>query len=109
MLVLDLPVWLRKLIFKLLRSFLWENKEVASGGKCLVNWKAVCRPRVFGGLGISDMQAQGIALWTRWLWQSWTDPAKPWQGLPLPIDIRTQSLFDSCVRFTLHDGARLKF
>lgn len=109
MLVLDLPVWLRKLIVKLLRSFLWENKEVASGGKCLVNWKAVCRPGVFGGLGITDLQAQGIALRSRWLWQSWTDPAKPWQGLPLPIDAKTQSLFNSCVRFTLGDGARLKF
>jgi hypothetical protein len=42
MLVIDLPVWLRKNIDKPGRGFLWENKEVATGGKCLVNCKAIC-------------------------------------------------------------------
>jgi hypothetical protein len=52
---------------KLHRGFLWNNDEIASGGKCLVRWAAICRPVELGGLGISTLQARGNALRVRWL------------------------------------------
>jgi hypothetical protein len=36
LLVIDPPVWLTKAIDKLRRGFLWDNDELAAGGKCLV-------------------------------------------------------------------------
>lgn len=67
--------WLIKGVDKLRRGFLWEKNEEASGGKCLVNWSAICRPLEFGGLSIHKLQTQGTALRMRWLWQLWTDPS----------------------------------
>jgi hypothetical protein len=49
LLVIDTPTWLLKVIDKLRRSFVWNNDEIAAGGKCLVRWSAVCRPLPFGG------------------------------------------------------------
>jgi hypothetical protein len=109
MLAIAPPVWLSKTMDKLSRGFLWAKDEVAPGGKCLVKWKTVCRPKMFGGLGIPNIQATSVALRTRWLWQSWTDPEKPWHGLPIPIDARVKALFAASVRFHLGDGKRLMF
>ncbi|KAM0897624.1 hypothetical protein ACQ4PT_022443 [Festuca glaucescens] len=78
LLVIDPPIWLTKAIDKLCRGFLWNNDEIAAGGKCLVSWAIICRPIEFGGLGIPDLQAKGLALSLRWLWQSWTETDKPW-------------------------------
>jgi hypothetical protein len=66
---------------------------VATGGKCLVSSRAICSPTKFSGLGISALQAQGIALRTRRLWMEWTDPSKSWPGLHLPIDAKVRELF----------------
>lgn len=109
MISIDQPGWLLKGVDKLRRGFLWEKKEKASGGKCLVNWSAVCRPLEFGGLGIHNLQMQGTALRMRWLWQLWTDPTKPWKNLPLPIDRMTREMFNASVIFQLGNGAKISF
>nr|XP_045084453.1 uncharacterized protein LOC123493985 [Aegilops tauschii subsp. strangulata] len=109
MIALAQPIWLHKLVDKIRRGFLWECKEVAVGGKCLVSWKLVCRPKMYGGLGISNMQAQGMALRLRWLWQSWNEPDKPWACLPMTVDKKLNDLFNASVKFVLGNGERIKF
>ena len=61
MIAIASPIWLIKATDKLRRGFFWAQDEIASGGKCLVNWKSICRPMQFGGLGILNLKAQGIA------------------------------------------------
>ncbi|KAM0849018.1 hypothetical protein ACQ4PT_053996 [Festuca glaucescens] len=85
LLVIDPPIWLIKAIDKIRRGFLWNNDELTSGGKCLVNWAAICRPLEFGGLGITDLQRKAMALRVRWLWHSWTVTDKAWIGMPLGL------------------------
>lgn len=109
MIALILPAWLAKLIDKVRRGFLWEGSEVASGGKCLVSWRTVCRPKELGGLGITNLLAQSRALRMRWLWQSWTDNNKAWTGLELPIDHTVRALFNASVEFLLGNGERILF
>jgi hypothetical protein len=48
MIALAAPVWLTKAADKIRRGFLWAQDEVAPGGKCLVNWNAICRPTTLG-------------------------------------------------------------
>jgi hypothetical protein len=103
------PVWFIKKIAKAARGFLWANKEVATAGKCLANWKLVCSPKVYGGLGITDLATRSIALRCRWLWQKWMDPTKPWTGLPLPIDDKVTALFEASTTVLLGDGQATQF
>lgn len=82
---------------------------MVSGGKCLISWKTVCRPKELGGLGITNVMAHGRALRMRWLWQSWTDNNKAWAGLELPIDSTVKALFNASVDFQLGNGERILF
>ena len=104
LLVIDPPKWLIKAIDKLRRGFLWCNDELATGGRCLVRWAAICRPLEYGGLGITDLDRKATALRVRWLWQSWVHPDKAWVGLPLNIDTRARNLFNTAVSFELGNG-----
>jgi hypothetical protein len=52
---------------KLRRQFLWARTQRLHGGKCKVNWQRVCQPMNRGGLGITDLDKFGWALWLRWL------------------------------------------
>jgi hypothetical protein len=56
-----------------------------------------------------DLQATNEALRVCWLWQSWTEPCKPWHGLPIPIDNKVRDLFAASVSFHLGDGHQLMF
>jgi hypothetical protein len=103
------PAWFIKRIGKAARGFLWANKDVAMGVKCLVNWRQVCSPKIYGGLGIPDIAARSVALRCRWLWQAWMDNQKPWAGLPLPIDERARSLFEASTIISVGDGKTAQF
>lgn len=103
------PKWVIKQIDKLRRAFLWSGSDAVCGGKCLVRWTQVCSPISVGGLGIHDLQAQGRALKVRWLWQSITDPDKPWQGLQLPVDKHVKALFIACTSIKIGSGIKISF
>jgi hypothetical protein len=109
LLVIDPPVWLIKAIDKVRRGFLWNNDEMAPGGKCLVSWGAVCRPVEFGGLGITDLQRKATALHVRWIWQRWHSSDKPWLDLPADPDQRASTLFNAAVTFSIGDGHKISF
>jgi hypothetical protein len=55
------PLWLTKAMDKIGRGcfLFWSKDEVASGGKCLVKWRSVCRAAIYGGLGIRGLPATG--------------------------------------------------
>jgi hypothetical protein len=103
LLVIDPPVWLIKAVDKLRRGFLWNNGELATGGRCLVRWDTICRPLEFGGLGISNLQFHATALRVRWL------TGKALIDLPIEIDKRARELFNKAVDFRLGDRQRLNF
>ena len=109
LLVIDPPKWLIKAIDKLRRGFLWCNDELATEGRCLVRWAAICRPLEYGDLGITDLDRKATALRVRWLWQAWVHPDKAWAGLPLNIDAHARTLFNAAVAFELGNGQTILF
>ncbi|WVZ91689.1 hypothetical protein U9M48_037825 [Paspalum notatum var. saurae] len=50
--VFSLSNWAIKRIDKIRRSFLWKGSDNTKGGRCLVNWRRVCRPKKLSGLSI---------------------------------------------------------
>jgi hypothetical protein len=93
-----------------LRSFLWApDEETIAGGKCMVSWKKVCAPLVYGGLGIKDLKAYSRALRLRWEWFRWTDQGRPWVGTKMPCDQVDKDLFAACTRIMLGNGETASF
>jgi hypothetical protein len=86
LLITDAPFWVLEELDKSFRGFLWAAKDRANGGQCLVAWDRICKPKEFGGLGIRNLRMQGLAMRIRWEWLRRTDPARPWQGLPMIKD-----------------------
>jgi hypothetical protein len=41
---------------KIRRGMLWTCSSSVTGGKCIVAWAKVCRPKSHGGLGILDLE-----------------------------------------------------
>jgi hypothetical protein len=79
----DFPPWALKAIDKIRRDFLWKGRKDVIGGHCAIAWPKVTQPCELGGLGISNLQQLGWALWARWLWLQKTEPDKPWAFLPI--------------------------
>jgi len=48
--------WFIKAVDKIRKGFLWQGKEKANGGCCLVAWEKVMRPLDLGGLGIPNLE-----------------------------------------------------
>ena len=34
------------------RGFFWAGEDACSGAQCLIAWKNVCTPKMYGGLGL---------------------------------------------------------
>ena len=73
LIIADAPKWAIEQVNKRCRAFFWEGSEAIHGGKCLVAWQRVCRPKERGGLGILDLNRQGLASILRWEWLRRTD------------------------------------
>jgi hypothetical protein len=61
------------------------------------------------GLGIRNLQLQGLAMRVRCEWLRRTDTTRPWQGLSLSIDDKAREVFDSLVRIEVGDGKKILF
>jgi hypothetical protein len=44
----------------------------------LVNWPAVCRPKAFGGLGITNSRLMNVALMLKWVWKLYQPSVAIW-------------------------------
>nr|XP_020156852.1 uncharacterized protein LOC109742174 [Aegilops tauschii subsp. strangulata] len=55
------------------------------------------------------MERFARALWLRWLWLAWTDPARPWVGTGSPCDVKDRALFASATKVEVGDGSRALF
>jgi hypothetical protein len=95
-----------KMIEKIKRGFLWAGRAAANGGHCHVNWKRVCRPISYGGLGVQDIERAGLALRLRWLWLSCTDDSRAWSGLDLQFLADEHALFFASTTMCNGNGQR---
>jgi hypothetical protein len=86
---------------KMERAYLWAASKEVSGGKCKVNWEAVCRPIHLGRLGILHLEKFAHALRLRWPWYKWKDPKKLLVGMGNPCDSVDLILFYACTTITI--------
>jgi hypothetical protein len=109
--VFPMQKWLLRQIDKMRRSFLWkgEEPEKVSGGHCLVNCPTTCALRIFGGLGILDLERFARALRLRWLWFRWQHVQRPWAGLTIPCDSTDRDLFHASTIVTVGKGDKVMF
>uniref|UniRef100_A0A453RW37 Reverse transcriptase domain-containing protein n=1 Tax=Aegilops tauschii subsp. strangulata TaxID=200361 RepID=A0A453RW37_AEGTS len=98
-----------KQLAKIQRGFLWAGRAVANGGHCHVNWSRVCRPVVYGGLGVRDLERAGLALRLRWLWFARVDPDRAWQGLDLQFSHEERALFFASTTMIIGNGSTALF
>ena len=56
LIAISVPKWFIKAVDKIRKGFLWQGKEKANGGCCLVAWEKVMRPLDLGGLGIPNLE-----------------------------------------------------
>lgn len=109
LLALDLPKWFIKAVDKWRRSFLWRGHKELRGGHCPVSWNSVTRPLHLGGLGIIDLEIMSWALRIRWLWQSKTQPDKPWAAFDISVPNKVRAMFEISVTTAVGDGATTLF
>jgi hypothetical protein len=106
---LAIPPGTLKFINKLERAFVWAAKDTTSGAKCKVNWEAMCRPKVFGGLGILHLDKFGTALRLWWPWLEWTSNDKIWAGSGNPCTANDMDIFYAATNITLGNGLKMPF
>ena len=107
--IAEAPAWVFEEIDQWMRSFFWAGKEKVNGGQCLVALNSVCKPTWQGGLGVLNLQLQGLAWRVRWEWLRRTDPDRPWQGLPMAVDREAREVFDSMVHIIVGKGSKVLF
>ena len=104
--VIKAPKQFLKEIDKMRRKFLWGE---LTGGKCKVAWATVCTPQPYGGLGIKDLDYFSQSLRLRWLWFSWDDRPRPWEGLQIPVTEEDKALFNAATVVELGNGKKASF
>ncbi|CAH1436138.1 unnamed protein product [Lactuca virosa] len=65
--IFKIPIATIKEIEKLCRSFLWANGEVVKG-KAKVKWNDICKPKIYGGLGVKNLRKWNDALLAKHVW-----------------------------------------
>ena len=104
-----MPVEGRRKIDSLRRAYLWAGCDKVTGGKCKVNWELVCKPKIFGGLGILNLEKFATALRLRWLWYEWDNPPKTWVGMETPCNDNDRDIFAAATTIRIGDGGKAKF
>ena len=62
LMIAEAPKWALERVDKGCWAFFWAGTEAVNGGKCVVSWARVCRPKHLGGLGVIDLFKHGITL-----------------------------------------------
>jgi hypothetical protein len=96
-------------INKLERAFMWVAKESTIGAKCKVNWEIVCRPKIYGGLGVLHLDMFATDLCLRWPWLEWKDNSKIWAGSENPYTDKDMEIFYSATIVYLGNGYKTLF
>lgn len=109
MIAIGVPKWFVKAIDKIRRECIWQGKEKANGGCCLVAWDKVTRPLDLGGLGIPNLEVTAWALQMRWLWFRKTRPDRPWTDLELPAHPNSVALFAIAITTDIGNGKHMMF
>jgi hypothetical protein len=79
-----MPAWIIRTIEQITRRFLWKgHTDHFSGGNCLVPWGKITLPKIFGGLGVTDLRLQNWALLTKWLWLASSNELSLWAAYGL--------------------------
>lgn len=78
MMCFRLPQWVIQRIDKIRRLFLWGSSTDNNRAISLINCATACKPRKWGGLGISNLNITNISLLLRWLWKLYNDPNGLW-------------------------------
>jgi hypothetical protein len=73
-----------------------------AGGRCIVAWSKITRPRDLGGLGVLDLATMGYALRLRWAWLSRVEPECISSSLASKPEAIVQAMFHASV--TVRDG-----
>lgn len=103
MMCFRLPQWIIQRIDKIRRMFLWGSSSDNKRPFSLINWALACRPRKWGGLGISNLTITNISLLLRWWWKLYTEPNGLWSVVVYRIHRR--QLGDSQVKIWLKEGS----
>jgi hypothetical protein len=106
---LSVPPGTLKAINKLERAFVWAAWEKTTGAKCKVNWEVVCRPKIYGGLGILHLEKFATALRLHWPWLQWKDNSKIWAGTGNPCNEKDMEIFYAATTIALGNGQKTPF
>lgn len=96
-------------IDKTRQCFLWVGNEDMHGGKCKVNWLKVCSLVHYDGLGFSNLEKIGRALWLRWLWYEWRAPNKPLIKTETSCDELDNDMVAASTKVLIGDGRKACF
>ena len=107
--VIKAPKQFLKEIDKMRKKFLWAGDGELTGGKCKVAWPRVCTPKPNGGLGIKDLDYFSRSLRLRWLWFSWEERPRPWEGLEIRVTEEDSAFFNAATVIQLGNGKRASF
>jgi hypothetical protein len=88
------------------RAYLLAAYDKVTGGKCKVNWKLVCKPKEYGGLGIISLAKFASALRLRWLWNEQKENSKPCVSLGTPCYTLDNELFAVATTVSIGNGKK---
>jgi hypothetical protein len=89
--------------------FYWQARTRFRGAVVLFLGRKYVGHTRSGGLGIKNLQLQGVSLRARWEWLNRTDGDRPWTGLPMLKDAKAHQIFQSFTGITVGDGKSVLF
>jgi hypothetical protein len=104
-----LPSGVIKQLDRIRRNFLWTGLDASLKDRNVVAWATVCRPTLFGGLGVIDLRLSGIALRARCLWLQNVDEGRSWSTLKIHVESEVHAFFRASVTVSVGNGQRTLF